>query len=222
MEKGRHCWSGECDQQFIAHPDGDLDCQCIQAVLLHEILHGMGLGHVGGFNKDNGQDEIGNPCNDDYTYPNRKSDPMYWDIKEHHCCTSMCCYVECALKKLYCPSELSPNLGKRMGAESNSSCNLPCYALQVERQQDNSGSGLLLVYPTISKNEINIEVRNVEDPADLLIVDLTGRLFFIKHISPSHGHVRVRYDCSGMPSSAYRAILRLPHQQHSFGFIIAH
>lgn len=86
--------------RLVMTPDGtvkNVQCLDVQTILLHEILHVLGLGHVSGSGCE-GTDSSGNPCLTEEQYQqfsatqNLSQDPMYCNLYYNYMARNLSCY----------------------------------------------------------------------------------------------------------------------------------
>jgi hypothetical protein len=219
FEKKHNCFSADCDEHEIwASDGGTLYCYCVQAMLLHEILHCYGLAHPGGvFDYDNStQDSHLDPCNDESTFPEMASDPMYYKAESHYCAGCISDYDKCALKALYCKSEMSRKL---TDGEFKKLVSDPCNSLHTEANNAVIESAFDL-YPTSAKNYVTLVMNHDVGSAKIYILESSGRIMHYERVDGlSTGYLK-SLECGKYPSGFYSVVIEIPGKRMSSSFII--
>ncbi len=168
-----HCWSKECDAIAVIDPNSGKTKTCIEmeTILMHEIAHALGLGHIEGLKSNHGFDSFGSPCNTDASMApeNITSETMLdgYLSDNFQNRSSISCYMGCALKKLYCP-DLA---GFRKSATLSG-----CQPTAIEAIWPFPSSIKLVLYPQPTSINIFITIQSNEKYLALDIYSADGSI----------------------------------------------
>lgn len=199
VQDNRWCWSYDCTEP----PSAERPCVSILKTILHEMLHCLGLHHINGWS--NNLDFYGRPCEDEDSYPEMKDDPLYPNVLEMtKNANKLSCRNECALKMLYCPDEMSaPPLGKKFGP----SC---CIVTGVGLTGRVSSLSTFTAYPTQALHTLHVELLDKDATnCDVMIADVTGRLFYIRHMNDVSIPYSFEISTTSLPSGNYIVAVRM-------------
>jgi hypothetical protein len=158
--KQRHCFSSACTSCRVEDITG-AHCLDIRRIILHELGHHLGLAHI-------------ERCMSSSTYPGSEQDyereVMYYNINcNNYNYYQMSCYMECALKKIYCP--------ETAGIASAGVYSTSCPLISTIRTDLLGISNVEFeLYPTVISDDAIFRIRGNDEPVDMKLVDGTGRV----------------------------------------------
>ncbi len=191
------CYSSDCPQSTSANRD----CLNLETILMHEMLHVLGLGHVN--NQGNPKDPFKNPCNTASNFPDMDKETLFHDINHGKIMqnkSTISQYTECALKKLYCPTLTSIR----------------------ELVVSSASSPQLNVFPQPSNNQISFIIRSLLPDLKMEIYNELGEVLERRSITMRDMSYTVTLNVNTYQSGVYYAVVSSKEGITATRFIVTH
>ena len=209
------CWSLTCYQFHISGKQ----CVDMTTVLMHEICHSLGLGHLDGVG-GSGYDKFGNPCNTADSFGIQE--PIATETMRHKLDESnynqedkISCYMRCALTKLYCPCS-AEGFWKRTGSD------LCCAITSVDDVITAPNGPNIELYPQPSSTGAVLKIQTTARQVQYELYSETGARLHNQTLEMDDTMKLIRIGTNDLASGVYYIVVSTKEGISSIRFIVRH